>query len=121
MSDITTLFGAGTHFEGKLQFEGTVRIDGSFKGAIYSDDTLVIGEGAEVIAEITVATVIIRGGYVEGNIRAKESLELHAPGKVVGNIHSPSLYIDKGVEFQGACRMDAVVDDDLSEEIDPNG
>jgi cytoskeletal protein CcmA (bactofilin family) len=83
-----------------------VRIDGLFKGEIGSEDTLVIGEGADVHAEIDVATVIVRGGVVHGNIRAKTAIEIHAPGKVVGNLHSPSLFIDRGVEFQGSCRMD---------------
>lgn len=107
-TEITALLGRGTRFEGKLYFEGRVRIDGVFKGEIKSDDTLIIGEGAEVHAEIDVATVIVRGGSVQGNIRASQSLEIHAPGKLVGNVHSPSLFIERGVEFQGSCRMDAV-------------
>ncbi len=105
-TEITALLGRGTHFEGKLQFEGRVRIDGVFKGEIQSDDTLVIGDGAEIHAEIDVATVIVRGGVVHGNIRARNAIEIHAPGKMVGNLHSPSLFIDRGVEFQGTCRMD---------------
>ncbi len=107
-TEITALLGRGTRFEGKLHFEGRVRVDGQFKGEIKSDDTLVIGDGAEVHAEIDCATVIVRGGVVHGNIRAKTALEIHAPGKVVGNIHSPSIFIDRGVEFQGSCRMDAI-------------
>jgi cytoskeletal protein CcmA (bactofilin family) len=106
--EITALLGRGTVFEGKLHFEGRVRIDGVFKGEIRSDDTLVIGEGAEVHAEIDVATVIVRGGVVHGNIRASTSIEVHSPGKIIGNLHSPSLFIDRGVEFQGSCRMDMV-------------
>ena len=70
-TEITALLGRGTHFEGKLQFEGRVRIDGSFRGEIRSSDTLVIGDGAEVDAEIDVATVIIKGGNVQGNVRAR--------------------------------------------------
>ena len=27
---------------------------------------------------------------------------------MIGNIHSPSIFIDRGVEFQGSCRMDAI-------------
>jgi cytoskeletal protein CcmA (bactofilin family) len=107
-TEITALLGRGTEFDGKLRFEGRVRIDGVFRGEIQSDDTLVIGEGAEVHAEIDVATVIVRGGVVHGNIRAKTAIELHAPGRVVGNLHSPSVFVDRGVEFQGACRMDPV-------------
>jgi cytoskeletal protein CcmA (bactofilin family) len=107
-TEITALLGRGTQFEGKLHFQGRVRIDGAFKGEIRSDDTLIIGDGAEVHAEIDVATVIVRGGIVHGNVRAKTSIEVHAPGKLVGNIHSPSVFIDRGVEFQGSCRMDAL-------------
>lgn len=107
-TEITALLGKGTRFEGKLYFEGRVRIDGTFKGEIESDDTLVIGDGAEVHAEIDVATVVVQGGSVTGNIRARTAIEIHAPGRMVGNIHSPSLFIDRGVEFQGSCRMDAV-------------
>jgi cytoskeletal protein CcmA (bactofilin family) len=109
-TEITALLGKGTRFEGKLYFEGRVRIDGAFAGEIKSDDTLIIGDGAEVHAEIDVSTVIVRGGVVHGNIRAKTSLEVHAPAKLIGNIHSPSVFIDRGVEFQGSCRMDAVDD-----------
>ena len=107
-TEITALLGRGTSFEGKLQFEGRVRIDGVFKGEIQSEDTLVIGEGAEIHAEIDVATVIVRGGVVHGNIRARNAIEVHSPGKIVGNLHSPSLFIDRGVEFQGSCRMDVI-------------
>jgi len=107
-TEITALLGRGTRFEGKLHFEGRVRVDGQFKGEIKSDDTLVIGDGADVTAEIECATVIVRGGIVTGNIRAKTALEIHAPAKVIGNIHSPSIFIDRGVEFQGNCRMDAL-------------
>jgi cytoskeletal protein CcmA (bactofilin family) len=107
-TEITALLGRGTRFEGKLFFEGRVRVDGIFKGEIKSDDTLIIGDGAEVHAEIDVATVIIRGGVVHGNVRASQSIEIHAPGKLVGNIQSPSLFIERGVEFQGSCRMDAI-------------
>jgi cytoskeletal protein CcmA (bactofilin family) len=106
-TEITALLGRGTRFEGKLHFEGRVRIDGTFKGEISSDDTLIIGDGAEVHAEIDVATVIVRGGVVHGNVRASNAIEIHAPGKLVGNIQSPSLFIERGVEFQGSCRMDA--------------
>ena len=108
--EITALLGPGTRFQGRLDFEGRVRIDGWFRGEIRSDDTLIVGEGAEIYAEIQVATVIVKGGLIEGNIRATQSIEIHAPARVIGNLHSPSLSIGKGVEFQGTCRMDPVAD-----------
>src|ERR1044071_5349068 len=106
--EITTLLGRGAAFEGKLTFEGTVRIDGRFKGEVCSDDVLVIGEGAQVEATIDVGEVIIQGTVV-GNITAKRSIEIHAPGRVKGDIHTPSLQIDKGVIFEGRSFMEAAL------------
>ena len=103
--EITTLLGRGAAFEGKLTFEGTVRIDGRFKGEVFSDDVLVIGEGAIVEATIEIGDVIIQGKVV-GNITAKRSIEIHAPGRVKGDLHTPSLQIDKGVIFEGRSFME---------------
>jgi cytoskeletal protein CcmA (bactofilin family) len=102
--EINTLLGRGSEFEGKLTFEGTVRVDGKLSGEIFSEDVLVVGEGAAVNAEIDVGVIIVEGN-VTGNIRAKRAVELHAPARVRGNIETPSLYIDKGVIFEGNCRM----------------
>jgi cytoskeletal protein CcmA (bactofilin family) len=104
--EITTLLGRGATFEGKLTFEGTVRLDGRFKGEVFSDDVLVIGEGAHVEAELDVGEVIITGTVV-GNVKAKRSIEIHAPGRVKGDLHTPSLQIDKGVVFEGRSFMEA--------------
>jgi cytoskeletal protein CcmA (bactofilin family) len=108
LGEITTLLGRGAAFEGKLTFEGTVRIDGRFRGEVFSDDTLVIGEGALVEAEIDIGEVIIQGTVV-GNVKAKRSIEIHAPGRVKGDVHTPSLQIDKGVIFEGRSFMEAMV------------
>jgi cytoskeletal protein CcmA (bactofilin family) len=104
-SEVTTLLGRGSEFEGKLSFEGTVRVDGKLSGEIFTDDVLIIGEGAEVNAEINVGAIIIEG-TVHGNIHAKRSVEIHTPGRVRGNISTPSLYIEKGVVFDGQCQME---------------
>ena len=106
MGEITTLLGRGATFEGKLTFEGTVRVDGRFKGEVFSDDVLVIGEGAIVEAEIDIGEVIIQGTVI-GNIKAKRSIEIHAPGRVKGDLHTPSLQIDKGVIFEGRSFMES--------------
>jgi len=103
--DVHTLLGKGSEFDGKLTFEGQVRIDGKFSGQIFTTDTLVIGEGARVNAEINAGTVIVNG-VVEGNIRATQLIELHTPGRVKGNMETPALSIDKGVMFEGSCKME---------------
>ncbi len=103
--ELNALLGKGSEFEGKLTFEGQVRIDGKFTGQIFTKDTLVIGDGAKVAAEISAGTVIVNG-VVEGNIRASQTIELHQPGRVKGNLETPSLSMDRGVIFEGACKME---------------
>lgn len=109
MGEINTLLGRGSEFEGKLTFEGTVRIDGTLRGEVFSDDVLIIGEGARVEAEIEVGEIIVQGTIV-GNIRAKRSIEILAPGRVKGDITTPSLQIDKGVIFEGRSYMEGVAE-----------
>jgi cytoskeletal protein CcmA (bactofilin family) len=104
-TEITALLGRGTHFEGKLHFEGRVRIDGSFKGEISSSDVLIIGDGAEVDAEIEAGVVIIKGGSVQGRVRAVEGIELYVPARVSGTLHAPEIFMDKGVQFSGNCTI----------------
>jgi len=104
VGEINTLLGRGSEFEGKLTFEGTVRIDGKLKGEVFSDDVLVVGEGAMLEAEVDIGEIIIQGTVV-GNIRAKRSVEIHAPGRVEGDITTPELQIAKGVIFEGRSFM----------------
>ena len=103
--DVHTLLGRGSEFEGKLSFEGQVRIDGRFSGQIATKDTLVVGEGARVNAEITAGHVVVNG-TVEGNIKATNMVELHPPARVKGSIETPALSIDKGVIFEGTSKME---------------
>ncbi len=105
VGEISTLLGRGSEFEGKLTFEGTVRIDGVLKGEVFSDDVLIIGEGARVEAEIDVGAIIVQGTVI-GNIRAKRSIEVLAPGRVNGDLTTPSLQIEKGVVFEGRSFME---------------
>ncbi|RTZ93335.1 MAG: hypothetical protein DSY91_02350 [Deltaproteobacteria bacterium] len=103
--EIQAFLGEETSFEGKLIFEGTVRIDGKFQGEIHTDDIVIVGETADVNAEINAGEIVI-SGKVQGNIFAKNNLEILAPGKVYGNILTPKLSIQEGVIFEGTCRME---------------
>jgi cytoskeletal protein CcmA (bactofilin family) len=101
---INAFLGKDTEFEGKLSFKGAVRIDGRFTGEIFTDGTLIAGESAVIKSEIHVSHIII-SGEIRGNIIADKRIEIHAPGKVYGNIQAPVVVIDEGVIFEGNCRM----------------
>jgi cytoskeletal protein CcmA (bactofilin family) len=103
-NQMNAFLGKDTEFEGKLSFSGAVRIDGSFKGEILTEGTLVVGETANLEADVQASHIIV-SGEVRGNIAAENRIEVHAPGKIVGNIEAPIITIDEGVVFEGNCRM----------------
>ena len=103
-SNLNAFLGEGTSFKGTLTFEGTVRIDGRLEGEIFTKETLVVGEGARVSASINAGVVII-SGTVHGNITAERKTDIHASGRLYGNISTPSLIIEEGVIFEGTCAM----------------
>lgn len=105
IGELRALLGRGTQFQGKLIFEGRIRIDGDFTGDIFSNDVLIIGEDAEIRANVEVGTLIVRGGSLWGNIKATQLVEIYSPARVFGDIYSPQLFLDKGVVFEGNCSM----------------
>lgn len=107
--DVQAHLGQGSRVEGKLSFEGSVRIDGQIEGEINAQDTVIVGEGAELTAQIHANTVVVQG-RVTGDISARKRVELKAPATVVGNINTPSLVIHDGVVFEGHCSMGNAAD-----------
>ena len=105
-NSISGVLEKGSEFEGKLVFEGTVRIGGIFRGEIYTNDVLIIGESAKVNAQIHAGTVIING-EMTGDVLAKNRVEIHRPAVFKGNISTPSLTVDEGVIFEGSSKMGA--------------
>jgi cytoskeletal protein CcmA (bactofilin family) len=103
-SGSSAFLGKGSRIVGKLSFEGPARIEGTVEGEIQAQDTLTIGESAVVNAQIVGNSVIIHG-RVTGDVTARKRLEVRAPGRLLGNITTPSLVIHEGVVFEGQCTM----------------
>jgi cytoskeletal protein CcmA (bactofilin family) len=101
---LSTTLGKETAFNGVMRFKDSLKIDGSFTGEIVSTGFLYIENGAMVMANIRVGSVVI-GGTVKGNVEATEKLEMLATGKVFGNIKTAKLKIADGVVFEGKCEM----------------
>jgi cytoskeletal protein CcmA (bactofilin family) len=102
--EINTILGVGTEFQGKLSFDGAVRVDGRFTGEIQSNGMLIIGEKALVQAEIQAGIVLIYG-EAHGKISAKNRIEAYAPAKLYGDIYTPIIVFGEGVIFQGTSHM----------------
>lgn len=103
-NEICAIIEEGCKFEGNLSFSGVVRIAGVVSGSVYSNDTLIISEGAVINADIN-ANVVIIAGSVKGNIKASSRVEIRRPARFEGTVVSPSLIVEEGVIFHGVTKM----------------
>lgn len=104
--EIKAFLGPGSEFEGKLVFDEIVRLDGTFRGEVTSKDTLIIGETANIQAEVNVGTLILSGKF-KGNIKAATRVELRSPARLEGNIEAPVLVMEEGVVMNSSVTMTA--------------
>lgn len=104
--DISGFLAEGTEIKGEIRFKDILRIDGKVGGTIVSEGELVIGETGEVDAEVRVGTLSV-SGRLTGKVHATEKVEIHAKGRVVGdmNLASPNLVIHEGGVFEGTIEM----------------
>ena len=102
--EINAFLGTGTTYTGKLVFQGTVRIDGIFKGEVRSDGTLVIGREAQVEGELKVGQLVL-SGHLVGEIDAGAKVVLHKTANFQGSLKTPTLVVEEGAYMEGQVVM----------------
>ncbi len=86
--------------KGNLKFAGELAFEGKLDGEIQTDGTLNLGDGAVINGNINAANVVVRG-KINGNITAKEKIDIKAKTELFGDIRSARLTIEEGVTFVG--------------------
>jgi len=99
-SQLNSVIGDGSIFEGKFFINGSLEIDGRFEGDIRTKEHLIVGETGKVKTDISAKRVTV-GGTVIGNIKADEEVSLLSTGRVLGNIKAPKVNIEDGVVVEG--------------------
>ncbi len=92
--------------QGTMVFKDPVnlRINGEFEGRLDTRGTLVVGENANVKADIDGEDITI-AGKVTGNIIATRRLKLIAPANVSGDVITAALAVSEGAVLNGNCKM----------------
>ncbi len=86
--------------KGNLKFSGELSFDGKVDGEIQTDGTLHLGDSAVINGNINAQTVVVRG-KVNGNIVAKDKIEIKAKTELFGDIRASKLAVEEGVTFVG--------------------
>lgn len=103
-ADWTGFLDKGVQMDGTLEVSGTFRIDCKMKGTLIGQQSILIGENAQIEGEIEGNHVVV-GGRFDGTIRAKGRVEIQPKGIVTGEIHTPCLVIEAGGILDGRCHM----------------
>ena len=103
-----TMLSPGTKLEGKVLFEGQVRVHGTLKGEVTGapESHVILCETALLEGSLDGDFVTI-DGFVQGNIHAKSKITVSGSGRVVGNLRAPKVEIAFGAFFEGKCEMDS--------------
>jgi cytoskeletal protein CcmA (bactofilin family) len=86
--------------KGTLKFAGELTFDGKLDGEITSDSVLNLGDNAIVKGNINVNSVVVRG-KINGNVTAKDKIDIKSRTELFGDIRAPKLVIEEGVTFVG--------------------
>jgi cytoskeletal protein CcmA (bactofilin family) len=100
----TSFIAEGTELIGKLTIKGGIRIDGRVKGDIFSESVVFLGDSAKVDANIQ-AKAIISSGKIKGDISSAQQVQISNPGSINGSIETKELVLEKGVFFDGSCKI----------------
>lgn len=99
---VELLLGAGTHFEGFITFRGEARVEGTVEGEIVGHGLLVLGAGASAKARVDVDELIV-AGEIDGDVRARDRVEVLSTGCIRGDVETPRLAIAEGGRLLGRC------------------
>jgi cytoskeletal protein CcmA (bactofilin family) len=94
------ILNSDVELKGTLKFAGELTFDGKLEGDINSDGVLTLGDNAVIKGNLSINSVVLRG-KINGNVTAKEKIEIKTKTELFGDIRSPKLVIEEGVTFVG--------------------
>ncbi len=102
---LNTIIGRGSHFEGKLKVDNSVRIDGVFKGELICSGDLTISQSGEADATLMQCKEAYIDGVVNGTVRA-DKVRLDTQTRFTGEVYTDSFTVAEGAIFHGSCSME---------------
>src|SRR5215510_7872910 len=97
---VKNVLNSDVEIKGNLKFSGELTFEGKLEGEINTDGTLHLGDSAVVNGNINVGSVIVRG-KINGNIVAKDKIDIKAKTELFGDVRGAKLLIEDAVTFAG--------------------
>ena len=111
------LIGKGVEVSGDIVFSDGLRVEGRVSGSVVSEGgTLIVEQAARIEARIEVGICII-SGILEGNLSAKNRVEVHKTARVRGDITTPVLLVEEGAVVNGNVGMSSQAGSNTAEPL----
>ena len=94
------ILGSDVEIKGNIKFSGELTFEGKLDGDVQTEGALNLGDSAVVNGNINVQSVVVRG-KINGNITAKEKIEIKSKTELFGDIRAAKLIVEEGVTFVG--------------------
>jgi cytoskeletal protein CcmA (bactofilin family) len=91
--------------KGEIVGEGDLELAGRFEGIVNVNGRVIVGERAEVDADISASNIVV-GGKVRGNLNATGRVEILPQGVLTGNLKSGSFAAADGALVKGEIVVD---------------
>ena len=98
-----TVIGSNTSFDGSFASSGNVRMDGQFAGSLEVSGNILVGESANIHADINARNISI-AGTVRGNVTGNK-VQLLRTGRIWGDINATALTTEEGAFIEGKITM----------------
>jgi len=100
-----TVIGEGMHLEAvRMTGAESVRIDGTYKGNLELDGSLVLGDSGVIHGDVE-ASYFLVAGEMTGNVKCHTQLHFASTAKIVGDIEAQSLIVDEGSQVSGRYKV----------------
>jgi len=97
-----SLLGQSVVLRGDLSGKEDLLIDGHFEGTIsLQEHCVTVGPHGQVKGEIHARQVVVQG-TMNGNVTAREKIEIRKAGEVVGDLVAAGIAIEDGAYFKGS-------------------
>jgi cytoskeletal protein CcmA (bactofilin family) len=104
----TTVIGEQVEIVGSIKAAVNVQFDGKLNGDMTCTGDVVVGASAAIKGNLSVENITVLG-QINGNVAAKDKIELKSSARVTGDVRSRRMSVEDGVTFIG------------KSEVNPNG
>lgn len=111
MANSSCTIGPGISVNGRISGDDELIVFGNVEGTIALQNTLAVEESGSVVADVDVDSCVIRGEF-DGEIVARQAIELVDGSQVTGNLRAPRIIIEEGARFQGNVDMDVPLEEE---------